>query len=132
MARTLVYLGIPEDFICMISIPYSGATTEFVPRLPGHTSPIGDRRGTLEGDPLSPLLFHLMIEPLIRWIKASRRGYDTTSCGLQLASKWYAGDNIPIKSTIDDMVALLDIAEQFSAWSGVRLNVGKCKITAYI
>jgi len=30
------------------------------------------------------------------------------------------------------MVSLLDIVQQFIAWSGIRLNVPKCKITAYI
>jgi hypothetical protein len=30
------------------------------------------------------------------------------------------------------MVTLLDIVEQLSDWSGIRLSVGKCKITAYI
>jgi hypothetical protein len=47
---------------------------------------VGVRKGTLHGDPLSPLLFDLMIEPLIRWLRASQKGYDITSCGLQLAS----------------------------------------------
>jgi len=37
-----------------------------------------------------------------------------------------------VTNTVDDMIALLDIVEQFSDWSGIRLNVGKCKITAYI
>ncbi len=55
-----------------------------------------------------------------------------TSCGLQLASKWYADDGTLVTNTIEDMVALLDIVEQFSDWSGIRLNVGKCKITAYM
>jgi hypothetical protein len=30
------------------------------------------------------------------------------------------------------MVALLDIVVQFNVWSGISLNVGKCKIAAYI
>ena len=68
-----------------------------------------------------------MIEPLTRWLNASHKGYDMTSCGLQLASKWYADDGTLVTNTIDDMVALLDIVEQFSDWSGIRLNVGKCK-----
>ena len=55
-----------------------------------------------------------------------------TSCGLQLASKWYSDDGTLITNTIEDMVALLDIVGQFSNWSGIRLNVGKCKITAYM
>jgi hypothetical protein len=65
---------------------YNGATTEFV-TLHGHTPPIGIRRCILQGDPLSPLLFDLMIEPLIRLLNASQNGYDIASCGLRLASK---------------------------------------------
>jgi hypothetical protein len=37
-----------------------------------------------------------------------------------------------VTNTIDDIITLLDIVEQFSAWSGIRLNVGKFEITAYL
>jgi hypothetical protein len=95
--------------------------------------PIGIRRGTLQGDPpLSPLLFDLMIEPLIRWLNASQKGYNITSCGLKLAIKWYVDYGTLVTNTIEDMVTLLDIVEQFSDWSRIRLNVEKCKITVYI
>ncbi len=30
------------------------------------------------------------------------------------------------------MFTLLDMVEQLSDWSGIRLSVGKCKITAYM
>ncbi len=30
------------------------------------------------------------------------------------------------------MIALLEIVEQFSTWSGIHLYAGKCKIAAYI
>ena len=30
------------------------------------------------------------------------------------------------------MISFLDIVQQFSSWSGVRLNVARCKIPAYI
>jgi hypothetical protein len=86
LVRILTFLGLPGDFITIISNLYSGATTEFITPH-GHTSAIGIRRGTLQGGPLSPLLFDLMIEPLIRWLTASQRGCDIASCGLQLASK---------------------------------------------
>ncbi len=58
------------DFTNIISNNYNGATLEFV-NPHGHTPPIGIRRGTLQEDPLSPLLFDLMIEPPIRWLNAS-------------------------------------------------------------
>ena len=65
LVRTLIFLGLPKDFISIISNLYNGATTEFVTPH-GHTPPIGIRSGTLQGDPLSPLFLDLMIEPLIR------------------------------------------------------------------
>jgi len=73
-----------------------------------------------------------MIEPLIRWVTASQKGYTITYCDLHLASKWYADDDTLVTNTIDDMITLLNIVEWFSNWSGIRPNVGKCKITAYL
>ena len=62
-----------------------------------------------------------MIEPLIRWLNASQKGYDITSCGLRLASKWYVDDGTLVTNAIEDMITLLGIVEQFSDWSGIRL-----------
>jgi hypothetical protein len=131
LVRTLSFLGLPKEFINIINNLYSGATIEFMTPH-GHTSPIGIRRCTLQGDPLSPLVFDVMIEPLIKWLASSNKGYDITSCGLQLASKWYTDDGTLVTNTVDDMIALLDILEHFNAWSNIHLNVGKCKITTYI
>jgi hypothetical protein len=131
LARTLSFLGLQEDLFNIVTNLYSGAATEFVTPY-GHTSPIGARCGTLQGEPLSPLLLNLVIEPLIRWLKASQKGYDITSCGLQLDNEWYADDGTLITNTVDDMIALLDIVEQFSTWSSIHLNVRKCTITACI
>jgi hypothetical protein len=65
---------------------------------------------------------------------AQRRGekYNITSCGFKLASKWYADDGTLFTNSIDNMISRLYIVQQFSARSGVHLNVDKCKITAYI
>ena len=77
-------------------------------------------------------MFDLRIEPLIRWINASQKRYDIASCGLRLDRKWYKNDDTLVNITIEKMVTFLDIVKQFSDCSGIRLNVGKCKITAYI
>ena len=108
LVRTISFFGLPEDFINIISNLYNRATPEFVTSH-GHTHYIGIGRGILQGDPLSPLLFGLMIEPLIRRINASQKRNDITSCGLRLASKWYADDGTLVTNTIDDMVTLLSI-----------------------
>ena len=93
---------------------------------------MGIKRGTLQGDPLSSLLYDLMVELLIHWLNAADKGYDVTSCGLKLASKWYADDGTLVTNSVEDMISLLDSVQQISARSGIRLNVDKCKITAYI
>ena len=67
----------------------------------------------------------MMVEPLIRWLTISGKGYDIASCGLNLASKWYADDGTPITNSVEDMTSLLDIIQQFSAWSGNHLNTAK-------
>ena len=87
LVRNLTFLGLPRNFITIISNLYNEVTAEYITPH-GHASPIGICRGTLQGDPLSPILFDLMIEPLIRWLIASHRGYNITLCGLQLDIKW--------------------------------------------
>jgi hypothetical protein len=124
-------MGVPSDFTRLVFNLYSRATIQFITPH-GHTSPVGIRRGTLQGDPLSPLLFDLMVEPLIRWLTASGKVYNIASCGLKLARKWYADDGTLLINSVEDMICLLDIIQQFSKWSGIHLNAAKCKITAYI
>ena len=78
-------------------------------------------------------MFDLMIEPLIRWFRASQQGYNIASCGLQLANKlYYADDENLVTNTVDDMIVLLDLVDQLKKWSGIHINVNKCKITAII
>ena len=61
------------------------------------------------------------------------KGYDVASCGLKLASKWYADDgNLITNSAVEDIISLLDLVNQFSKWSGIHFNANKCKITAFI
>ena len=71
---TLKFLGIPEDFIFIVDNLGKGAHTTFqTPH--GKTSQIPVLTGTLQGDPLSPLLFLLMGELLIRGLKALQKEY---------------------------------------------------------
>jgi len=39
----------------------------------GNTSPIPIKRGTLQGDTLSPLIFTIFTEPLLRWLAVGSR-----------------------------------------------------------
>ena len=77
-------------------------------------------------------MFDLTIEPMIRRLRASQKGYNIASCGFQLASKWYADDGTLVAVTVDVMIVLLDLVDQFSKWSGIKLNINKFKMTAII
>ena len=50
-----------------------------------------------------------MVEPLIRWLETSGKGYDIASRDIKLASKWYADDGTLIAIPGEDMISLLDI-----------------------
>jgi len=55
-----------------------------------------------------------MVEPLIRWLIVTGKGYDIASCGLKLASKWYADDGTLLTNSVEDMITILDIIQQFN------------------
>ncbi len=73
-----------------------------------------------------------MIEPLVRWLRASHKGYDIASCSLQLASKCHADDGTLVTSSVEDMIVLLDLVGQYSKVPGNHLNIRKCNSTAFI
>ena len=79
------------------------------PPLLRHIPPVGVRRGILLSVPLSPLLFDLMIEPLIRWLTTLDKGYDIASCALKLARKWYDVDGTLVTNSMEGIISLLDI-----------------------
>ena len=67
-------LGFPTDSIEVIKNLYNNATTSV--RTPtGLSPPMPFDRGTIQGDSLSPFLFILYLEPLMRWLRAGGNGY---------------------------------------------------------
>ena len=44
----------------------------------GNTAPLSIYTGTLQGDTLSPFLFTIFLEPLLRWLAMGSRGYKIT------------------------------------------------------
>ena len=67
-------LGFPTDAIEVVKDLYTGANTR-IQTPHGPTQLIPFDRGTIQGDSLSPFLFVMYLEPLLRWLKAGRKGY---------------------------------------------------------
>ena len=67
----------PRDAVQVVRGLYENAFTQVVtPHR--NTPPIKVQRGTLQGDSLSPFLFILYLEPLLRWLSV---GQEATSKG---------------------------------------------------
>lgn len=101
-------------------------------------SNIGERKerinilkGVKQGDPLSPVLFNLVLEPLIRYIKASNIGYKfKNEEKLKVGILAYADDVILLSNSEDDMKILLEHLRQYCIWSEVEINPDKCEASS--
>src|SRR3569623_1773114 len=78
-------MGFPTDAIEIVKDVYTNAATTVVAPQ-GSTAPIPVDRGTIQGDTLSPFLFLVFIEPLLRWLHCGQRGYKY-GCLTDLADK---------------------------------------------
>jgi hypothetical protein len=67
-------LGYPARLIRLVNNVYSSSTTSIVTPF-GKTKHMRVQRGTIQGDSLSPVMFAIYIEPLLRWLHTGARGY---------------------------------------------------------
>jgi ribonuclease HI/exonuclease III len=137
-------LGIPSDAIDTVKGIYHQNRTSV--RLPaGNTPAIEIRRGTIQGDPLSPLLFLLYIEPLLRWLHVGGRGYEHGCLGdardasghllkrvHNQAAAGFIDDTSALTHTREDMAVQVVKIDTYSTWSGMPVNNKKCAVTAIL
>ena len=130
-------LGFTPDAIHVIADLYKDAVTKI--RLSfAETNPITIERGTIQGDTLSPLVFLIFIEPLLRWLQSGGRGYkpkclaDTQHADYTNSSNAYADDLAVTTCTVADLSTQAKKIEAFTKWSGMIVNCKKCAITALL
>eukprot|EP00887_Chlorella_sp_A99_P006022 scaffold27.g6022.t1 len=74
-------MGFPHHAVRAVQHLYTGAHTTIRTAF-GDSEPIPIDRGTLQGDSLSPFLFLLFIEPLLRWLHWSEMAVNHKRCGV--------------------------------------------------
>ena len=81
--RILGDLGFPADAIATIQGIYHDTSTSVIINKTSvlRTAPIHIGRGTIQGDTLSPLMFLLYIEPLLRWLAIGGHGFTPAFSG---------------------------------------------------
>ncbi|KAJ9506008.1 hypothetical protein QJQ45_016679, partial [Haematococcus lacustris] len=127
--------GFPTDATDAVKDLYTGATTRF--KTPyGHTDPVPVNRGTIQGDSLSPFLFLIYIEPLLRWLQVGARGYKIKSATpdsgerATVSSIDYADDIAILCNTLRNLRCQADKLSAFSDWGHLIISHSKTLATA--
>ncbi|KAJ9514278.1 hypothetical protein QJQ45_012213 [Haematococcus lacustris] len=126
--------GAPQILSRRIRKPHFSRVTEEVNGglLPAHHSD----RGTIQGDSLSPFLFLIYIEPLLRWLQVGARGYKFKSATADsgeratVSSIDYADDIAILCNTLRNLRCQADKLSAFSDWGHLIISHSKTLATA--
>uniref|UniRef100_A0A914Q4W9 Reverse transcriptase domain-containing protein n=1 Tax=Panagrolaimus davidi TaxID=227884 RepID=A0A914Q4W9_9BILA len=121
--QTLEMSGLSSESIDVIKLLYANCETSI--RLPsGPSEDIKIESGVRQGCPLSPILFNIAMEPMIRGIENLKSGY--TIHGSQHSSKTFADDLCLIGRNQLHAQMQLDFASNIANWLGIQFNPKKC------
>jgi hypothetical protein len=114
---------------------YAAANTYYI-TIHSNTIPLPIHRGTLQGDTLSPFLFTIFMEPLLRWLAVGSRGYCTTnqlhepsSAIIAYDDHGYADEINITAGTINGLKIEIEKLHFFSSYKGLQLETNKCEAT---
>ena len=130
LIHILGLLGFPPDCIDIIQDIYADTRTAFITPA-GTTQEIPLRRGNIQGDALSPLIFLCFMEPLLRWLEHDHR--DMYNCSLsegKAGAAAYADDLVIPANSITQLKRQRWKMEQYQDWGMLEINIPKCGLTA--
>jgi hypothetical protein len=134
MHKILSDLGYPTDAIQVVKGLYDNAFTQVVTPY-GKTAPIRVQRGTLQGDSLSPFLFILYLEPLLRWLSVGARGYQPGVFKRQdqlitFSNGTYADDITLYAEGHSNLSLQAEKVSRYATWGGLIISQTKTIATA--
>ena len=127
--RAMSLAGFRDEDVAVVSELYKDST--FAVENPfGTTASIPCKCGVKQGDVVSPILFSLAINLLLRQLAAKGGGYRHSS-GELFNVLAFADDLILISESSAQLQGLVDEVERFASWSGMWVNTSKSNVTAY-
>ena len=125
----LHWLGVPGDFVELVRAIYSHAATTIVTAA-GETAAVDIRRGMLQGDPLSCLLFLCYVEPLLRWLKAEIPERPVVWEAVLAAAYMFVDDLQSLLLSTGHFQTFTRVMEEWSEW--VKMVVRQEKGCAFL
>ena len=125
---TLTHMGAPPNLVEFVSNAYTGATTT-IRTSTGDTNAVPIHAGVKQGCPLSPFLFNLCIELIIRSVKTAGeacRGGAPKHFQSPLSVLAYADDLVFITRKKENMDNLLNAATTSANILGLSFRPDKC------
>jgi hypothetical protein len=131
LLELLQRLGFSSRWRDWLSLLLSSAASEIILNGTNGRS-IRHRRGLRQGDPLSPLLFILALDPLQRILQLATEAGTLSTLPIReakLRTSLYADDAVlflnPVRAEVE---AILRILHDFGLATGLRINIAKCSI----
>ena len=122
-------MGFPEPIKGVIADSYDKGTTVInLDKL--DSTEVRIRKGVKQGCPLSPLIFNMCMNPLLKELQNSNKGYRVKDRVISVQA--YADDIILFSESRRGMEHLIDIVQRFVAYSRLVINTHKCHSLAYI
>ena len=116
--------GLSGTLLRVVQDVYSNATISVRTGKDSYTASIPQRRGVKQGCPLSPILFNIALEGLLRHLTTSQAGYLIGTNKVNALA--YADDVCAAASSKEEAQSLLDSCAAFGDWAGFRFNARKC------
>eukprot|EP00961_Rhodomonas_salina_P167344 2255053-Rhodomonas_salina.1 len=127
--RAMSLAGFQQNDIAVVAELYRDST--FAVENPfGTTASIPCKCGIKQGNVVSPILFSLAINLLLRQLAVKGGGYRHSNWELFNVLA-FADDLILISDDTDRLQGLVSEVERFAAWSGMWMNTSKSNVTAY-
>ncbi|CAM4606818.1 unnamed protein product [Lepidochelys olivacea] len=120
---TLQEFGMPENFLRVIREVYEGCSTT-IRSAEGETTEIPIQSRVKQGCPLSPIIFNLAMELLLRAISNGADGFNLHSERVSVLT--YADDLVLTADDPENLQRMLDATSRAADWMGLRFNAKKC------
>ncbi|CAM4574884.1 unnamed protein product [Leuciscus chuanchicus] len=118
-------INVDPHVVGLIQQIYTNSSTSV--EIGGRNTPdIEVRVGVKQGDPLSPLLFNLAMDPLIHGLERFGKGY-IVGDGLSVVCLAFADDLVVIGGSWSDMAYNLGLLDSFCQSTGLKVQPAKCR-----